>query len=158
MFVDSATGKLSVQTNTGVTVDLESVGTPAVAAVLPDASTPPTSGKWGAFWGGAHDGTGMMAGVKNYGNAAGAFTSTTSYTNFTSDAADDEQAGFITNNGITRLDKNPYIKFVVKTPIITERFWAGVSRQIPWMLAQIIRLKILMGFYLVILMLMLIGQ
>jgi hypothetical protein len=126
LFVDTATGKLSVKTSAGVTVDLESVGTPPVATVLPDASSPPTSGKWGAFWGGAFDGTGMMAGVKNYGTAEGLFSSTTTYTNYKSPASDDEQGGFLTNNGITRLDKNPYVKFVIKTPITTERFWAGI--------------------------------
>jgi hypothetical protein len=125
VFVDTATGKLSVKTSAGVTIDLETVGTPPAITVLPDASSPPASGKWGAVWGGSYGGTGLLAGHTKYGFEEGSFTSTKSYTKYYSDNVDDEQGGFLTHHGVTRKDHNPYLKFTFKTAITTERFWAG---------------------------------
>jgi hypothetical protein len=126
LYVDAADGRLKVKTSTGTVIDLETTITPPITAVMPDGTAPPSSGKWGAFWGGAYDGTAKMAGVRRYGNWSSTQTSTTSYTKFTSDATDGEQGGFLTELGVTRLDKNPYVKFSFKSGITTERVWIGV--------------------------------
>ena len=126
LYVDAADGRLKLKTSTGSVIDLETTITPPITAVLPDGTAPPSSGKWGAFWGGAYDGTAKMAGLRRYGNWSSTQSSTTSYTKFITDPTDGEQAGFLTELGVTRLDKNPYIKFVFKSGITTERVWVGV--------------------------------
>jgi hypothetical protein len=125
LYVDAADGRLKVKTSAGAVIDLETTITPPPVTLLPDGSAPPTSGKWGAFWGGANDGTALMAGVKKFGDWSTTMTSTTTYTLMTSEATDDELGGFVTNNGITRLDRNPVIKFAYNPVILTERNWAG---------------------------------
>jgi hypothetical protein len=125
MYVDAADGRLKLKTYAGTVIDLETTITPPITAVMPDGSAPPTSGKWGAFWGGAHDGTGLMAGLKKFGNWTSSLTTTTTYTVMTSEATDDELGGFVTDHGVTRLDRNPVIKFVYNPTLTTERGWAG---------------------------------
>lgn len=131
LYVDNSDTHLKVKTSSGGVVDLESSATPTVN-LMPDGSGPPTSGKWGAIWGGANEGTGIMAGLNIWGNWLWVPSSTTSYTEFETELADEAQAGFSTKIGVTRKDRNPQLKFGFRSQTF-ERYWVGFIQN--WQIA-----------------------
>ena len=66
-----------------------------------------------------------MAGLKKFGDWSSTMASNGNYTVMTSEATDDELGGFVTEHGVTRLDRNPVIKFAYNPVLLTERNWAG---------------------------------
>lgn len=77
---------------------------------LPDGSSVPSTGRWGAFWGGAVNGIGVLNMQTLYNEIAGdTLSSTESYTTFTSDNVDDDVVTLRTMK-MFRRDSNWVIK------------------------------------------------
>ena len=93
---------------------------------LPDVT------KWGGFWGGATDGTGILAGAIGYGNSitGDQSSSTDNFTTFTTDASDASVAGFKSLCSITRRSYNPVVNYRFKIGDTTNsRVWMGLSTE-----------------------------
>jgi len=105
-------------------------GAPAWVALPPSGGTGffPDVTKWGGFWGGSTNGTGILAGAVGYGDAVtGDQTNATdNFTIFTTDNADAAFAGFKTLVTVTRRDYNPVLNFRFKCPELTHsHIWMG---------------------------------
>ena len=110
-------------------------GAPSWAA-LPAAGTSssfmPDVTKWGGFWGGATNGTGILAGAIGYGNAitGDQSSSTDNFTTFTTDSSDASIAGFKTLCSITRRSYTPVVNFRFKIgDNSNNRVWMGLSTE-----------------------------
>lgn len=99
--------------------------TPAVAsatAFYPDVT------KWGGFWGGAAQGTGMFAGATINGASitGDQSSSTDNFTVFTTDNSDASVAGFVTAGSVTRRSYSPILNFRFKHGDTSNgRLWMG---------------------------------
>lgn len=93
---------------------------------LPDVT------KWGAFWGGATNGTGILAGAAGYGNAitGDQSSATDNFTTFTTDNTDASIAGFKTLVTCTRRSYTPVVNYRFKIGDTTNsRVWMGLSSE-----------------------------
>jgi hypothetical protein len=102
--------------------------TPAAGAssssFLPDVT------KWGGFWGGAAQGSGLFSGSTiNGASITGDQTSATDqFTVFTTDNSDASVAGFVTFNTVTRRSYSPVLNFRFKhNDTANGRLWMGFS-------------------------------
>lgn len=90
----------------------------------------PDSTKWGGFWGGAAQGSGIFSGATINGAAiTGDQTSSTdNFTTFTTDSSDASVAGFVTANTVTRRSYAPILNFRFKHgDTANGRLWMGYS-------------------------------
>jgi len=95
-------------------------------AYLPDVT------KWGGFWGGATNGTGILSGAAGYGNAitGDQSSATDNFTTFTTDNSDAAVAGFKTLVTCTRRSYNPVVNYRFKIGDTTNsRVWMGLSSE-----------------------------
>lgn len=132
----SGTGAFSGIANGAANQVLTMVGGIPTWANLPasggSTSFLPDVTKWGAFWGGATSGTGMLGGAAGYGNAitGDQSSATDNFTTFTTDNTDASVAGFKTLVSITRRDYNPVVNFRFKIGNTTNsRVWMGLSSE-----------------------------
>lgn len=101
--------------------------TPATAsstAFMPDVT------KWGGFWGGAAQGSGMFSGATiNGASITGDQTSSVdNFTVFTTDNSDAAIAGFVTANSVTRRSYSPILNFRFKHgDTANGRLWMGYN-------------------------------
>lgn len=117
----------TVLTMVGGTPQWASLPTSASAtAFMPDVT------KYGGFWGGAVDGTGMLAGAQGYGATftGDQSSATDNFTTFTTDNSDASVAGFKSVVTMTRRSYNPVINFRFKVGNTSNsRVWMGLSTE-----------------------------
>jgi hypothetical protein len=110
-------------------------GTPQWAALPTSTSATafmPDVTKYGGFWGGAVDGTGMLAGAQGYGATftGDQSSSTDNFTTFTTDNSDGATAGFKSVVTITRRSYNPVMNFRFKVGNTSNsRVWIGLNTE-----------------------------
>ena len=132
----SGTGALSGIANGAANQVLTMVGGIPTWANLPASGSStaflPDVTKWGAFWGGATSGTGLLGGAAGYGNAmtGDQSSATDQFTTFTTDNSDASVAGFKTLVSCTRRSYTPVVNYRFKIGNTTNsRVWMGLSTE-----------------------------
>lgn len=110
-------------------------GTPQWAALPSSVSATgfmPDVTKYGGFWGGATNGTGMLSGAEGYGATftGDQSSATDNFTTFTTDNSGGSVAGFKSVVTITRRSYNPVLNYRFKVGNTSNsRVWMGLSTE-----------------------------